>query len=190
MRLRWLLVPLLLSGCVFRDAAEPRFYRPASSLLDAAAAPPATHAAVAVRLLPVEGTPFLRERIAWRSSDVEYGLYEQRRWSELPASYVQRALANALRDTPGLRLTDDLDAPALRVEVVAFDEDLAPVHQASVALAVSLRDRARRRLIDQTFAATAAIAGGRTRDSGTAGRAAPATGGRRRPRTPGTRAPR
>jgi len=159
MRMWWILLPALLGGCVFRDAAEPRFFRPASAMLDAGADGAPSRGAVAVRLQPVGGTPFLRERIVWRSSEVEYGLYEQRRWSELPASYVQRALENALRQTPGLRLSDDLDAPSLHVDVVAFDEELAPTHEASVVLAVSLREHERRRLVDRAFTARAAIAG-------------------------------
>jgi ABC-type uncharacterized transport system auxiliary subunit len=106
-----------------------------------------------VRLRPVQGTPFLRERIVWRTSDVEYGLYEQRRWSELPASYVQRALENALRRAPGVALTDDVRAPSLRVEVVAFDEVLAPARSASISLVVSLRDAKDRRLFDRLFTA-------------------------------------
>jgi len=159
MRLWWIALPVLLGGCLFHDAAEPRFFRPASAMLDAGAGAAPSSAAVAIRLQPVSGTPFLRERIVWRSSEVEYGLYEQRRWSELPASYVQRALENALHQTAGLRLSDDLDVPSLRVDVLAFDEQLAPTHAASVALAVSLRDRERRRLLDRTFTAEAAIAG-------------------------------
>lgn len=157
------LVGLLMAGCVFRDAAAPRFYRPAASTLDGdtGADPPVpqANAAVALRLETVTATPFLRERIAWRSSNVEYGLYDQQRWSETPPRYVQRALESALRATPGLRLTDALDAPALRVDVVAFDEGLAPAHVARVALEVSLRDRARTRLVDRTFAAESPITG-------------------------------
>lgn len=159
-----LLAALLLAGCLFRDAAAPRFYRPASSTLDGgdgADPPPAAVAtpAAAVRLEPVTGTPFLRERIAWRSSPVEYGLYEQQRWSETPPRYVQRALENALRAEPALRLTDAFDAPVLRVDVVAFDEVLAPEHVARVALVVSLRDRRRMRLVDRTFTAEAPVTG-------------------------------
>lgn len=161
MRLRWLALPfiaVLLAGCVFRDAAEPRYFRPESRALAGSTEPPATDGAP-VRLQSVSATPFLRERIVWRSSSVEFGLYEQRRWSEPPAGYVERALASALRDTPGLRLTDQFDAPTLRVEVVAFDEVLKPAHVASVALVVSLRDRDRARILDRTFTAESAIAG-------------------------------
>jgi ABC-type uncharacterized transport system auxiliary subunit len=107
----------------------------------------------------VLGTPFLRERIAWRVSDVEYGLYEQRRWSEVPARYVERALETTLRRTPGVMLTDDIRAPALRVEVVSFDEVLAPARVATVSLVVSVRDAKRGRLLDRAFTAEAPIDG-------------------------------
>ena len=131
---------LLAAGCVFRNAPEPRFFRPESAALDGAADAPSGRAGIPLRLRPVQGTPLLRERIVWRASSVEYGLYEQRRWSELPASYVERALESALRATPGIRLTDEPGAAVLRVEVVAFDEVLAPARVAAVSLAVKLVD--------------------------------------------------
>jgi ABC-type uncharacterized transport system auxiliary subunit len=158
MRAAWLAVALLGAGCVFRNAPEPRFFRPESAALDAAAAELPGRAGVALRLRPVQGTPLLRERIVWRASSVEYGLYEQLRWSELPASYVERALEGALRATPGVRLTGELGAAALRVEVVAFDEVLAPARVAAVSLAVELVDAELRRLIDRSFSAEAPIA--------------------------------
>jgi len=159
MRLCWLALPLLLlAGCVFRDAAEPRYFQPDSRALAGSDAPPES-AGTAVRLQSVSATPFLRERMVWRSSAVEYGLYEQRRWSEPPSGYVQRALESALRDTPGLRLTDSFDAPTLRVELIAFDEVLAPARVARVALVVSLRGKDRTRLLDRTFTAERAIGG-------------------------------
>src|SRR5207237_6522053 len=101
--------------------------------------------------------PFLRERIVWRVSDVEYGRYDQRRWLDLPAHYVARALAARLQRTPGLRLTDDVAAAALRVDLLAFDDALAPQHEANVALAVGLDDRAHAPLLRRTFAARVAV---------------------------------
>src|SRR5215831_17530015 len=102
-----LAILVLIAGCVFRDAA-PRYFRPAATMISSAEAdaPPAS-VGVPVRLRRVYGTPFLRERIVWRVSAVEYGFYEERRWSEPPESYVERALEAALRRTPGIRLTDD-----------------------------------------------------------------------------------
>jgi len=162
MRAGWIAVALLATGCLYRDAPEPRFFRPESALLEGSdrapsAAAPSTGPGVALRLRPVRGTPLLRERIVWRTSSVEYGLYDQRRWSDLPASYIERALETALRATPGVRLTDETVAAVLRVEVVAFDEVLAPARVAAVSLVVKLSDGERLRLIDRTFSAEAQI---------------------------------
>jgi ABC-type uncharacterized transport system auxiliary subunit len=153
MRAAWLVLVVLAGGCVFRNAAEPRFFRPESAALDAAQHAAPEHAGTPVRLRPVQGSNLLRERIVWRASSVEYGLYEQRRWSELPASFVERALESTLRRTPGIQLTHAPGVATLRVEVVAFDEVLAPAHVAAVSLAVSLGDREHRRLLDRTFSA-------------------------------------
>jgi len=100
---------------------------------------------------------FLRERIVWRLSEVEYGLYEQRRWIDLPSHYVERALRTRLHSTPGLRLTSDARAPALHVDVLAFDEVLAPTHEANVALAVTLDGASGGRLLDRRFDARVGI---------------------------------
>ena len=158
MRAGWIAVALVASGCVFRNAPEPRFFRPESVALDGTSVAPSVGAGVPLRLRPVQGTPLLRERIVWRASSVEYGLYDQRRWSDLPASYVQRALENTLRATPGIRVTDEPGTALLRVEVVAFDEVAAPARVAAVSLAVKLIDTKRVRLIDRTFGAEAPIA--------------------------------
>jgi Holliday junction resolvase-like predicted endonuclease len=82
----------------------------------------------------------------WHVSD---GLSEQRRWIDLPAQYVERALRTRLRETPGLWLTDDPRAAALHLDVVAFDDVLTPIHVANVALAVALEDRQRGRLLER-----------------------------------------
>jgi ABC-type uncharacterized transport system auxiliary subunit len=160
----WLVAaPALLAGCLFRNtSAPPRYFAPASAAIEGVASddPVAASATgVPIRLRSVQGTPFLREHIVWRVSTVEYGQYEERLWSELPARYVERALVAALRRTPGLRLTDEAHAAALRVDVLAFDEVLSPAHTASVALAASLRGEDGRLLLDRTLTAEAPIAG-------------------------------
>jgi ABC-type uncharacterized transport system auxiliary subunit len=161
MRAPWIAVALLATGCLFRNAPEPRFFRPASAALGGALprAPVSSEAdGSPLRLRPVRAIPLLRERIVWRASPIEYGLYEQRRWTELPATYVERALEGALRATPGVRLTDRRDAATLRVEVLAFDEVWAPAREAAVSLAVTLVDPDGRRSLDRTFDAAAPIA--------------------------------
>ncbi len=159
-RIPWLLVGLVaLAGCLLRTADPPRFFRPGSVTLDAPedeVAPPAP-GAIAIRLRGVRSEPFLRERIVWRVSELEYGLYGQRRWIDLPEHYVERALRTRLRATSGLRLTDDLRAPTLHVRVLAFDDRLAPAHTANVALAVTLEDREHGRFLERTFNARVGI---------------------------------
>ncbi len=154
------LASVLLAGCLFRTADAPRFYRPASAILadageEAETAPATT--GVPIRLHGVRSAPFLRERIVWRASAVEYGLYEQRRWFELPSRYVKRALTSALQTEPGLRLSDDGDAARLEVEILAFDEILTPTHEAAVTLAATLRQGTDKRF-DRSFSARVAIA--------------------------------
>lgn len=150
-----------LAGCLFRKAEPPRFYRPASAALDDAASdrPAPANGGAPVRLGNVRSAPFLRERIVWRASSVEYGLYEQRRWFELPSRYVRRALVATLQSTNGLRLAQDATAPRLDVEVLAFDEVLSPSHEAHVVLAATVRAGSDLRL-DRTFAASSPINGG------------------------------
>ena len=151
---------LVLGGCLLRTPDPPRFFRPGSAALEAAAedqADPRAAGGIAIRLRGVRSEPFLRERIVWRVSEVEYGLYEQRRWIDLPAHYVEQALGRRLRETPGLRLTNDPQAVALHVDVLAFDDVLAPTHEANVTLAVTLEDRAHGRLLTRTLDARARI---------------------------------
>ena len=151
---------LVLGGCLLRTPDPPRFFRPGSAALEAAAedqADPPAAGGIAIRLRGVRSEPFLRERIVWRVSEVEYGLYEQRRWIDLPAHYVEQALGRRLRETPGLRLTNDPQAVALHVDVLAFDDVLAPTHEANVTLAVTLEDRAHGRLLTRTLDARAGI---------------------------------
>lgn len=160
----WLLAAcVLLGGCLVRSPDPPRFFRPGSTALDAAVgdeAGPASTTRSPVRLRSVRGAPFLGERVVWRVSEVEFGLYEQRRWIDLPAHYVERALRTRLRATPGLRLTNDPRAAGLDVDVLAFDDVLAPTHEASVNLAVGLDDPVRGRLFERTISARAGIADG------------------------------
>ncbi len=147
----------LLAGCVFRAAAAPRYFRPESTALASAAAAETGAWTTSIHLREVRARPFLRERIVWRTP-VEYGMYEQRRWNELPEAYAERALVSALRQSASIGLTDDTRVPTLTVDVTAFDEVLAPEHVANVALDVSLTAAKGRRLLERTFSAETAVA--------------------------------
>lgn len=152
MRAVVLAASLALAGCLLPDPpALPRYFTPAGPTGDAARPP------VAVRLGIVRSPLHLREAMTWRRSDVEYGFYEQRRWTELPATYVERALARELfaADAP---LATALDAPIVNAELLAFEEVLAPVHEARVALAVEVAD-ARCSRLRRTFVASRPLNG-------------------------------
>jgi ABC-type uncharacterized transport system auxiliary subunit len=110
-----------------------------------------------IRLRAVRARPFLRERIVWRTP-TEYGMYEQRRWSELPEAYVERAIASALRREAHIEFTNDARAPTLSANVTAFDEVVAPTHVANVAVDASLTAADGRRLFERRFSAEAGIA--------------------------------
>ena len=142
--LPWLLAALaLLGSCVFRSGDPPRFYEPDSAALHGAVGDrpaAAATAGVPVRLRRVRSAAFFRERIVWRASEVEYGFYEERRWNDLPAHYVERALVTKLRETPGLGLTDDPRAAALYVDVVAFHEVPATQRDRTFSARVGIAD--------------------------------------------------
>ncbi|MGH7893569.1 MAG: ABC-type transport auxiliary lipoprotein family protein [Candidatus Binatia bacterium] len=153
----WMLLAasLLAGGCLLPSPPEPpRLFAPLVS--DAVARPVETTDATAVRVAPVRSPLYLREQMAWRLSEVEIGLYDQRRWTELPSTYVERSLG---RELGGLEHPRTLtDVPVVSAEVRAFEEVLAPVHEARVEVAIEVAD-ARCVLLQQGFAATRPLAG-------------------------------
>jgi ABC-type uncharacterized transport system auxiliary subunit len=148
-----LALALLLGGCLLpTPPAAPRYFTPATPASDAPRAP------VAVRFGSVRSPLHLREEMTWRRSEVEYGFYDQRRWTELPATYVERALARDLLGDERGSIAMAPGAPVLTAELRAFEEVLAPVHEARVAVEVEVTDGACVRL-HRTFAASRPIDG-------------------------------
>ena len=146
-----LLGMVVLAGCLLPDPpAPPRYFAPDVPASQDAPAP------VRVRLGIVWSPIYLRESITWRRSEVEYGFYDQRRWTELPSTYVERALLRELFPTGGpVPVTDDV--PVLTADVSAFEAILAPVHEARVAIAVLVAD-SRCVWLRRTFEATRPLA--------------------------------
>ncbi len=142
-----------LGGCRILPVPPPppRYFTPTV----ATSAP--TRPPVAVRLGIVRSPLHLRESITWRRAD-EYGFYEQRRWAELPATYVERALSRELyaSDHPYAGIVDS--SPFLAVELRAFEEVLSPAHEARVALSVQMAD-ARCVRLRETFTASRPLDG-------------------------------
>jgi ABC-type uncharacterized transport system auxiliary subunit len=156
-------VALGLPGCQILPVPPPppRYFTPSSTAADPAtpstASTTSARSPVAVRLGIVRSPLHLREAMAWRRGD-EYGFYEQRRWAELPATYVERTLGRELfaSDRPYAGVGDG--GPLLSVELRAFEEVLAPVHEARVALAVTMID-ARCVRLRETFVAARPLDG-------------------------------
>jgi ABC-type uncharacterized transport system auxiliary subunit len=157
-----LFVSSLLSACLLSSPPEPaRYFRPdtmtpAASVVDDVKS--AGSNASALRLRRVTAAAHLNERIVWRMSDVEFGFYDSRRWTELPAHYVEQLLSRELFELRGLRRATAGAVPTLRVELLAFDEVLTPEHEARIEVWVLLVDQDRIARLERTFTAAQPIA--------------------------------
>lgn len=117
---------LFLSGCALTSKAEAREFRyfsvdPAAVQGKADAPAPAT-AGSELRIGRVSASGHLRNRLAYRTSAVEIGVYDDLRWTERPEEYLRRAVAHALFDERGLTQIVAGLAPTLDVELLAFEE--------------------------------------------------------------------
>jgi ABC-type uncharacterized transport system auxiliary subunit len=151
-----------LSACaLFRRPDAPRFFDPEPAARAGAPADPAGAVAsvkVPVRLGPVRNSGYRRDRIVWRTSEVELGLYEDRRWTDLPSHYVERALARELYERRGMSRPGAKPAVTLLADVVAFDDVVAPTHEAYVAIFVTLVAPDQRQLLVREFTARSPVA--------------------------------
>lgn len=159
------------AGCALTNKAEAlsiRWYTPESTrarLTSASAGerggegPRLGDGALQVQLGRVTSGVNLREKIAFRDSTFEQGFYEDKRWTERPEVYVRRALERTLFEEHGFQRALASQAPALEVEVVAFEEVTGPssAHAARVQLKVVLHD-AREALLERTFTVERPIA--------------------------------
>jgi len=93
-----------------------------------------------LRLGRVTAGAFIGERIMFRESEHEVGLYDDRSWTEKPDAYLRRALSRVLFEELGLRSVMRGAGPTLDVELISFEEVKSPRHLGRVKLAFSLRD--------------------------------------------------
>lgn len=91
-----------------------------------------------LRLGRIQAGKHLRERMAYRTSAGEVGYYQDRRWTEPPASYLERALARSLFEQRGVTRVVSGAAPTLEAELIAFDEVKGKDHRALVEIVMSL----------------------------------------------------
>jgi ABC-type uncharacterized transport system auxiliary subunit len=161
---RSLLAALLLaSGCLApRQPADPRYFTPAAPPIarDGAAR---SEVGPELRLRRVFGAPYLRDRMVWRRG-VELGFSDLLRWTEPPENYVQARLEQELFVRRGLRRVTRPGAPALTVELLAFDDVLEPTHEAWVTLSALLTDPSQAAFLERTLSVRRPIAGDRAED--------------------------
>ena len=131
-------------GCALVSKSDPTLLRYYS--LDAPRHrehPPGSPAAGALplqlRVGRVNAASYIRDRIAFRTSSVEIGYYDDLRWSEKPESYVRRDLSRALFEDEGVQEIVGGVGPTLDVDVDSFEE-LPDSHAAVVQLTWQLRD--------------------------------------------------
>ncbi|MBX3158501.1 MAG: membrane integrity-associated transporter subunit PqiC [Deltaproteobacteria bacterium] len=132
---------LLVSGCtVFRPSkpVEVHYFAPTAPTQRATAQSRAAGQGLTLRIGRVEPSPYLRERIAWRTSSVELGLYDTKRWTDTPDAYVRRALEHALFTERGVTQVTG-HAPTLDVDITGFEELRHP-RGARVELRYRLQD--------------------------------------------------
>jgi len=145
-----LLAAVLAAGCFTpQQPAEPRYFTPV--VPHASASDPGRGGqARPLRVKRVGAAAYLRERMVWRRG-VEIGFYDLLRWTESPARFAQAALEDELFEHRGFQRTNAGAVATLNSTLQAFDELLAPAHEAAVALDVVLTDPKNGTLIDRTF---------------------------------------
>ncbi|HKE00434.1 MAG TPA: ABC-type transport auxiliary lipoprotein family protein [Planctomycetota bacterium] len=149
------------AACLSKSPVEPvRYFTPElPAAVPASEKTAPTQRATALWIRRVVASSHLDERMARRTSEVEIGFDDLRRWTEDPAVYVERALARELFDERGLVRSDAGRVPRLDVDVRAFEERTTPNRTASIAIAVSLLDAHGVALLDRTFSEQTSLSG-------------------------------
>lgn len=140
-RWAWCIAALLPQmGCALlskSDVFVSRYFTPESATT---VADPCAPNGMELRLGRVNSAAYIKDKLIFRGSAYEIGYYEEKRWTENPGVYVRRALTRALFDRRGLRQIVSGVGPTLDVDVIAFEEVLAPAHVGRVQLTYSIYD--------------------------------------------------
>jgi ABC-type uncharacterized transport system auxiliary subunit len=111
-----------VSACALTSKSAPlelRYFAPPVHPVTAAER---TTVPTPLRLGRIVPSALLRSRIVYRESPVEVSPYETLRWTDEPDAYVRRSLSRALYDGQPLQQAVGGTAPALDVDVLAFEE--------------------------------------------------------------------
>lgn len=149
-----------LEGCAFFGKSEPlvpHYYSADSGDTDAQQTAPQDEA-LALRLGTVLSAGHLHQRIAYRRSERELGFYQDRRWTERPEVYLERALVRALFREGGAAQVVSGPAPTLAVELLEFVEVREPRRAAQIRVRAILSD-GRLVTLERTFSAQEAVTG-------------------------------
>lgn len=139
----------LLPGCAFLGTSEgPSYFRPEPTSNSRTRDQVLKNVPLRVRKL--RASSYLGERIVWRSSSVEVGFYDSRRWIEPPGDVVERAVQEELFNGLGM-VPSAGTANALDLELCEFEEVRAPAHEAVIRLIFELTDERGRSLARQSI---------------------------------------
>lgn len=141
---------LALGGCALfskNDVPTRRYFSPDLASARTASVPRANGE---LRLGRVTAAASIAERIMYRTSDHEVGFYDDRLWTEKPDAYLRRALSRVLFEEQGLHSVMRGAGPTLDVELLRFEEVMAPQHVGRVKVAFALSDE-RVVSLQQTF---------------------------------------
>lgn len=135
----WLLFLLaVLPACISSPNAPPRvryFSVDPADYGALAVEASATSNSIPIRLRSVSAASHLDKRMVWRNSDVEYGFYEDRRWTENPALYLERALRRELFESGQFQRSNAPNVRTLEIDLLGFEEVVHPQREARVAVA-------------------------------------------------------
>jgi cholesterol transport system auxiliary component len=133
----------LAPACALLSKSEPnvpRYFSPETATATAAPPAPAPASGLELRLGVVNADGYIKDKIVHRDSAFEVGYYEERLWTDKPEAYVRRALARDLFDRRGVREVVSGVGTTLDVDVVAFEEVMAPQHVGRIELTYVLYD--------------------------------------------------
>jgi ABC-type uncharacterized transport system auxiliary subunit len=131
------------SACALLSKSEPnvpRYFSPETSVAPAAGTASAQASGLELRLGVVKADGYIQDKIVHRDSAYEVGYYDERLWTDKPEAYVRRALARDLFDRRGVREVVSGVGTTLDVDVVAFEEVMAPQHVGRIELNYVLYD--------------------------------------------------
>jgi ABC-type uncharacterized transport system auxiliary subunit len=127
-------------GCALlskSDAFVARYFTPEVA---ASPAEPSAPGELELKLGAVNSAAYIKDDIIFRDSTYEVRYYAETRWTENPEVYVRRAMAQALFARHGLRQIVYGRGTTIDIDVLAFEEVLAPRHVGRVMLAYSIVD--------------------------------------------------